>query len=153
MFHLYVSTILERDLNKLKEEIHQYNNQDDLWKVVPGIANSGGNLILHLVGNLRHFIGAVLGNTGYVRNRDLEFSTKNTSVAELDAMIEITIVEITTTLQQLDPLVLGKEFPKEVGGMKRDTAYILLHLLAHFSYHLGQVNYHRRIISIPSRQL
>ena len=151
MFHLYISSILERDLNKLREELHQYKSPDDLWKVVPGIANCGGNLILHLAGNLRHFIGAELGNSGYIRQRDLEFSTKNISVSELDELITTTTRETTQALQQLDPAILSKEFPKEVGGMKRDTAYILLHLLAHFSYHLGQINYHRRIISTQEK--
>jgi uncharacterized damage-inducible protein DinB len=147
MFHLYVSSILERDLNKLREELHAYKTSEDLWKVIPGIANSAGNLVLHLAGNLRHFIGAELGKTVYIRQRELEFSTKHVAVAELDELISITTRETTEALRQLDPAVLSKEFPKEVGGMKRDTAYILLHLLAHFSYHLGQINYHRRIIS------
>ena len=54
-----------------------YKNEEDVWKIKEGISNSAGNLTLHLLGNLNHFIGATLGNTGYVRERDKEFSLKN----------------------------------------------------------------------------
>src|SRR5688500_18369221 len=106
MFHLYVKELFERDLKKLKEELKLYN-QEDLWKIAPGTANSGGNLILHLAGNLRHFIGAVLGNTGYIRQRDLEFSEKNVSKSDLEALIDITIQEVNDTLSKLDTAVLN----------------------------------------------
>jgi uncharacterized damage-inducible protein DinB len=151
MLHLYVQSLLERDISKLREELKLYINGDDIWITAPGTSNSAGNLTLHLAGNLRHFIGAVLGGTGYVRDRDSEFSTKNMAIKELDALLEVTLKEITPVLRQLDPEVLSKEFPKEVGGIKRDTAYVLLHLAGHLSYHLGQVNYHRRILSSLKR--
>ena len=151
MFHLDVMALYERELKKLKEELNLYNNQEDLWKLVPGTANSAGNLILHLVGNLRHFIGAVLGNTGYVRQRDQEFSDKNVDKRDLEALIDVTILEVNATLSKLDPAVLTQDFPKEIGGVKRDTMFVMLHLLAHLNYHLGQVNYHRRFISSPER--
>ena len=151
MLNTDVLTILERDLNKLKDELRQYRNADDLWAIAPGTTNSAGNLALHLAGNLRHFIGAVLGHTGYIRDRESEFTLKNIPVEELIRLIDTTINEITPALNNLEPDKLNAEFPKEVGGMKRDTSFVLLHLLGHFSYHLGQVNYHRRIISSAGR--
>jgi Protein of unknown function (DUF1572) len=147
MIRLHLQTILERDLLKLKEELHQYSSPGTIWVVAPGISNCAGNLSLHIAGNLRHFIGAVLGKTGYVRDRDLEFTQKDVTLAQLDALIDTTIAEVTNTLKQLDPAILTSEFPKEVGGLKRDTLFVLLHLMSHLSYHLGQINYHRRIVS------
>jgi len=142
-----ISQILIRDLNKLKEELNLYPDNQSMWKVIPGTSNTGGNLSLHLAGNLRHFIGAVLGNTGYIRERDLEFSTKDVELKELISQIDITISEVNNALENLDPAVLSQEFPKEIGGMKRDTGFVLLHLMSHLSYHLGQINYHRRIVT------
>ena len=66
--------LFKRDLGKLKEEVDSYQNEANLWIVTNDVSNSAGNLCLHLVGNLNHFIGAVLGDSGYVRQRDLEFS-------------------------------------------------------------------------------
>ena len=147
MINQHISQIIQRDLSKAKDELHLYTNQDTIWKVVPGISNSAGNLCLHLVGNLRHFIGAELGHTGYVRNRDLEFSQKEVDLKELDALIDITLAEVGKALEQMDHTTLSKEFPKDIGGVKRDTLFVLLHLLSHLNYHLGQSNYHRRIVS------
>lgn len=142
-----ISEIIQRDLNKVKEELRQYNNTSDLWRVVPGISNSGGNLCLHLAGNLRHFIGAELGNTGYVRERDLEFSHKDLDSGFLIDLTDITLAEVSSTLNQLDSARLTDSFPKEFAGIRRDTQYVLLHLMSHLAYHLGQINYHRRIVS------
>lgn len=114
---------------------------------MPGISNSAGNLSHHLAGNLRHFIGAVLGNTGYIRDRELEFSSQHANVKLLQALIDSTISEITPVLDQLDTEKLSEEFPKEISGIKRDTLFVLFHLITHLSCHLGQINYHRRMIS------
>ncbi|MDQ3051010.1 MAG: DinB family protein [Bacteroidota bacterium] len=143
----HISEIIQRDLNKIKEELLQYKNSRDLWYVIPGISNSGGNLCLHLAGNLRHFIGAVLGNSGYSRERELEFSQKDLDMDFLIQLIDTTMVEVKSTLEQLDPGRLPEAFPKDIGGINRDTHYALLHLMSHLGYHLGQINYHRRIIS------
>ncbi|HEY4797796.1 MAG TPA: DUF1572 family protein [Bacteroidia bacterium] len=135
-----------RDLNKLKEEIASYKNENDLWVVKGDINNSAGNLALHLTGNLKHFIGALLGNTGYVRNRDKEFADKNiprpTLLKEIDDMISI----LEKTLSGIKEEDLGKEYPAPFLGEKRTIGYLLLTLLMHLNYHLGQINYHRRLI-------
>ena len=141
-----IVSLFERDLNKLIEEINLYNNEEDVWKIKEGISNSGGNLTLHLIGNLNHFIGATLGNTGYVRERDKEFSLKNISRVQLTEDLRNTIGVIKNTLPNLSADDLEKDFPVSIGNKTSSTAYVLLHLLAHLSYHLGQVNYHRRLI-------
>jgi len=139
--------IFERDLNKLKDEIKLYKDEKSLWIVKDGVINSAGNLCLHLIGNLNHFIGATLGNSGYVRTRDEEFSAKNISRKELISEIENAIVVVNKTLQKLSNEDFEKDFPLEKHGKIVKTNFMLLHLLTHFNYHLGQINYHRRLIN------
>lgn len=138
--------LLLRDLSKFQEEIGLYDSQELLWKTVDGISNSAGNLALHVAGNLQHFIGATLGNTGYVRQRELEFSQKNLSATDVIAELEKAKFAVKTTLENLDEAVLQKPFPIDVFKQGMSTEMFLLHLLTHTSYHLGQVNYHRRMI-------
>lgn len=136
---------IERDLLKLKEELNQYNNENDMWLVKGHISNSAGNLSLHLLGNLNHFIGATIGNTGYVRQRDLEFSTQNTPRAEILAGIDNVIGVVKAALAGLTDADYAKEFPLKMQDRTLTTEQMLFHLLTHLSYHLGQINYHRRL--------
>lgn len=141
-----LKSLYTRDLNKLRTEILSYNNEKAIWSVDKNISNSAGNLCLHLVGNLNHFIGTVLGNSGYVRNRDLEFSLKNIPRPELIEKIDRTLDIVTKTLDKLDEDDLKKEYPLVVFESKMSTEYFLIHLLSHLDYHLGQINYHRRLL-------
>lgn len=138
--------LFDRDLKRLRNEIEQYNNETDIWKIEVQINNSAGNLCLHLVGNLNTYIGKELGNTGYVRNRELEFSLKNVPIQELLEKIDNTIEMIDQVLDHLDQALLEKEYPILVFEQKTTTEYFLIHLTTHLSYHLGQINYHRRLI-------
>ncbi|UKB84017.1 DUF1572 domain-containing protein [Chryseobacterium sp. MEBOG06] len=141
-----LKSLYNRDLNKLKTEIEAYQNEENLWKTDKNIANSAGNLCLHLVGNLNHFIGTHLGNTGYVRHRELEFSLKDVPRKELIEKIRATAVVIETALSQLSEDDLKKEYPLVVFEDIMTTDYFLIHLIAHLDYHLGQINYHRRLL-------
>jgi len=138
--------LFQRDLEKLKQEIVSYRDESNLWKVEKDIANSAGNLCLHLVGNLNAYIGAVIGNTGYIRQRDLEFSQKNIPKDQLVKMIEDTIIVVANGLDELKEEDLEKEYPLLVFKEKTSTGYFLIHLAVHLGYHLGQVNYHRRLL-------
>lgn len=138
--------LYSRDLLKLKEELELYSNEDNIWRVDRNILNTAGNLTLHLVGNLNTYIGAELGNTGYIRNRPEEFSLKNIPRQELISKIERTIEILDTTLDALTEDQLKSEYPQVVAGNKVSTEYFLVHLATHLSYHLGQVNYHRRLL-------
>ena len=138
--------IFQRDLEKLKQEIISYNNESNLWRIEKGIANSAGNLCLHLVGNLNTYIGAEIGKTGYVRDRDREFSQKNIPRDELVKMIEDTITVVANGLNKLKQEDLEKEYPLLIFKEKTSTGYFLIHLAVHLGYHLGQVNYHRRLL-------
>jgi uncharacterized damage-inducible protein DinB len=138
--------IFERDLKKLKDELSLYKDEKSLWIVKNEISNSAGNLCLHLMGNLNHFIGATLGNSGYVRNRENEFSAKNIPAKDLINDIDNTIRIVKQTLEQLSIEDFEKDFPVQKHDKIVKTDSMLLHLLTHFNYHLGQINYHRRLI-------
>jgi uncharacterized damage-inducible protein DinB len=141
-----LSALFTRDLNKLKTEIAAYKNEAVIWKVQEGITNSAGNLCLHLVGNLNGFIGSELGNSGHVRQRDLEFSLKNIPREELIEKIEATITVVKQVVEQLTDEQLNSEYSLLVFKEKTTTQYFLVHLAMHLTYHLGQINYHRRLL-------
>ena len=138
--------LFTRDLTALQTEIESYTNDSTLWLVTEDISNSAGNLCLHLVGNLNHFIGAALGNSGYVRQRDLEFSLKDVPKAELIEHVEATKNIIISVLDQLSEEDLQKEYIHRVFKEPMTTDYFLMHLSTHLAYHLGQINYHRRLL-------
>ncbi|HPH45533.1 MAG TPA: DUF1572 family protein [Chryseolinea sp.] len=135
-----------RDLNKLKQELESYKDETNIWKIDKEIANTTGNLCLHLVGNLNTYIGATLGQSGYLRNRDAEFSLKNVPRKELIEKVEATIEMIQKVMPTVSEVSLSQEYPMLVLAEKTSTEYFLVHLAAHLGYHLGQVNYHRRLL-------
>lgn len=138
--------LFSRDLEKLKKEISSYKNEKRIWYTEKEIPNSAGNLCLHLAGNLNTYIGAELGNSGYIRHRDLEFSLKDMTQQELIEKIETTIAVVDSTLSKMKEEQLKDEFPVLVFKEKTSTEYMLIHLATHLGYHLGQVNYHRRLL-------
>jgi uncharacterized damage-inducible protein DinB len=140
-----VKKLFRRDLEKLKQEIVLYHREADLWTVEKGIANSAGNLCLHLIGNLNTYIGKELGGMDYVRNRDLEFSQKDIPRATLLTSIDETTGVIEKALDNITNEQLEAEYPIIVFADKMTTGFFLVHLTAHLSYHLGQINYHRRL--------
>jgi len=147
MFSGWLIEMLEKDLGKLKNEINQYADEKDLWIVKEGILNSAGNLCLHILGNLNHVIGHVIGGTDYKRNRDLEFSEKNVPRSELNKKIDGVIELVKTYLPKLSDADFGKMYPDKVGGKERQYGFVLIYFSNHFNYHLGQINYHRRLIA------
>ncbi|MBX7054981.1 MAG: DinB family protein [Pyrinomonadaceae bacterium] len=142
-----LAEIFERDLVKLRTEVEHYPHERDLWKVSGAIPNSAGNLTLHLVGNLKHFVGAVLGGFEYVRDRDLEFADADVPRDQLIAAIDETRVVVKTALGKLTPADLSAEYPINVFGHPMTTEFFIVHLATHLDYHLGQINYHRRLLA------
>ncbi|MDZ4715774.1 MAG: DUF1572 family protein [Cytophagales bacterium] len=143
-----LQTIFIRDLDKLADEIRQYPDEASVWKLSGAINNSGGNLCLHLCGNLQHFIGTVLGKSGYVRNRDAEFASRDIPRSTLLQSIDETKTAISKAMPTLTAEQLQAPYPQEVLGKSVTTIYFLIHLSAHLGYHLGQVNYHRRLLAV-----
>lgn len=138
--------LYKRDIEKLINEFKQYPTDEAMWKVSSGITNSAGNLGLHLIGSLNHFIGATLGNTGYVRNRDAEFSEKKKTRAEIIDELNAAVKVVEQTFSNLSEEDLNKPFPFEFAGKQSCRFYLML-FLGHLNYHLGQVSYHRRILA------
>lgn len=141
-----LNAIFKRELLKLKTEIESYKHESNLWRIEKNIANSGGNLCLHLIGNLNTYIGATLGQSGYVRNRDAEFTLKNIPREELIKKIEATALVIDKVLPTITQEQLDKEYPMIVLKESTSTEFFLVHLATHLTYHLGQINYHRRLV-------
>jgi uncharacterized damage-inducible protein DinB len=141
-----LAELYERDLNKLKAEIEQYSDEADIWRVMGEIANPAGVLCLHIAGNLRHFFGAVLGVSDYVRDRDAEFASRGIARDELLAEVDAALADVRATLGKLSDGDFDKTYPLEVFGKPMKTGYFLTHLTTHLNYHLGQINYHRRLV-------
>jgi len=148
MFNQVLITLYKRNLLKLQDELNAYADESNIWQIRDGISNSAGNLTLHLVGNLNHFIGAVLGESGYVRERDKEFSLKNIPRHEIIRSIDTTIAIIQFALSKISDEDMNRPYPETLPILKDDNSirFMLVHLTVHLSYHLGQINYHRRLI-------
>jgi uncharacterized damage-inducible protein DinB len=138
--------LFNRDLLRLKNEIVSFKNQHAIWQIDHEIFNSAGNLTLHLIGNLNTYIGAEFGKTNYTRDRPLEFSLKNIPQEELISMIEQTRIVVKDALEKIQNEDLKKEYPILVFEQPCTCEYLLVHLTTHLSYHLGQINYHRRLM-------
>ena len=138
--------LFKRDLDKLINEVKAYEKEEHLWKVDGNISNSAGNLTLHIAGNLKHFIGAILGNSSYIRKRDEEFERKDVKRTELLEEIKETKKVVLATLEDLTENDLEALYP--VNHLKKEmtTLFFLQHLYGHLHYHLGQINYHRRLL-------
>jgi uncharacterized damage-inducible protein DinB len=139
--------LFHRDLRCFAREVALFPDDASLWRTAPGLANSAGNLALHVAGNLRHFVGAVLGGTGYLRQRELEFTQREGTRAEVAAKLERAALEVEAGLKGLTEAALALPFPVAVGGHRPATGRLLLHLSAHLAFHLGQAGYLRRILT------
>jgi hypothetical protein len=142
-----IASILDRDLRALRREVEAYGDERELWRAVPGITNVAGTLVLHLTGNLQHYIGARLGGTGYVRDRAAEFARRDVTRGELLGEIEAARAAVKAGLANLSEAQLSADYPEAVGGSRLATGEYLVHLTTHFAYHLGQVDYHRRVVT------
>lgn len=142
-----VAAILDRDLRALRREVEAYPDERALWRAVSGMPNVAGTLVLHLTGNLQHYLGARLGGTPYVRDRAAEFARRDVARVELLREIEAARGAVKAGMSRLSESQLGAEYPEPVGGSRVATGEYLIHLATHFAYHLGQVDYHRRAVT------
>jgi uncharacterized damage-inducible protein DinB len=149
----YLSNLITRELRALSREIQSFPDDDALWRTPPGVTNSTGTLALHLVGNLQHYLGATLGGTSYRRDRPGEFSRRGLSREELAREVDQAIAAVDETLPKVTADMLEADFPEGVGGQTLRTEEFLLHLATHLAYHLGQLDYHRRLVTGESGQI
>ncbi len=141
-------SLFDRDIKKLQAEIEAYTSDSALWQYQHDIKNSGGNLCLHLIGNLNTYIGNGLANANYIRDRDREFAVKNIPKSELLYMLDKTRAIVNAGLNRIGEADLSADFPMIIWENKTNMAYTLMHLHSHLNYHLGQVNYHRRLLDV-----
>lgn len=137
-----------RDLNRLIDELKSYHDEDAIWEVLPGTINSAGNLVQHLIGNLKTYIGNPFGNLRYVRDREAEFAARLFTRDEMVQTLEELIETVAFSLSKIPDDAMDAVYPREILSIHPDQTieYVLVHLAAHLSYHLGQINYQRRFI-------
>jgi hypothetical protein len=139
-----LSALFARDLARLRREIAQFPDDATLWEKVPGVNNPAGNLILHLEGNLREYVGHQMGGVAYQRDRPFEFSGTGLTRADLTDRVAPLQSRVPDLIASFSSVLLDTESGHPEHGSNRS---FLLHLYGHFSYHLGQINYIRRIVS------
>lgn len=142
-----IRPFLLRELRTLRRELEAYPDERLLWALPPGLPNSAGTLALHLAGNLRHYVGALLGGTGYIRNRDEEFAARDVSRAVILEQISEAEAAVGATLSRLSEEQMSQPFPEPIRDQHLQTGELLIQLAVHLGYHLGQVSYHRRLVT------
>lgn len=142
-----VEAMLLRELAAVRRSVEAYPDDRSLWALPAGLPNAGGTLVLHVAGNLQHYVGARLGGTGYRRDRDAEFSRRDVPRAALLEEIDAASAAVERTLRTLPESALSRPYPEPVAGLVPTTGDFLVHLAAHLAYHLGQLDYHRRVVT------
>jgi uncharacterized damage-inducible protein DinB len=142
-----LKTVIARELRALAREVQAYPDDASVWRTLPGISNSAGTLVLHLAGNIQYYIGTKLGGGGYVRDRQAEFARRDVPRRELLAEIDRAIAAVEGTLPRVSDQTMAADFPEPVGGKTLRTGEFLLHLATHLGWHLGQLDYHRRMVT------
>jgi hypothetical protein len=142
-----ISMVLLRELEGFEREIMMFSDDSSPWLTLPGVSNSAGNLAMHVAGNLQHYVGAVLGGTGYVRDRELEFARRSGTRGMVIAELRRAADAVRSVLPQVNEAVLDSDFPEAVMGMHVRTQVFLIHLCAHAGFHLGQAGYLRRALT------
>lgn len=142
-----IALSLVRELEGFKRELAHFPDDEGVWSTLPGITNAAGNLALHVAGNLQYFIGTVLGGTGYVRNRDLEFGQRSGPRENIYVELDAAIAVVRRVLPSITSERLDQQFPELVMGIKFRTSTFLVHLCAHSGFHLGQAGYLRRALT------
>lgn len=143
----WLAGVMRRDLAGFRRTLDAYPDDASPWQPVPGPVNVTGTLVLHVTGNLQHFIGTVLGHTGYVRDRDAEFAARDLTRSELHPHLDATSAVVTAVLPALSESDFAAPYPVTLRNTRVSTGDFLLHLASHLGYHLGQADYHRRVVT------
>ena len=146
-----LSILLLRELATFEREMALFPDDESIWKTTRGMANPAGNLALHVAGNLQHFVGAVLGGTGYRRNRELEFSRRTGTRGDVAAELQAAASVVRQVLPGLPEERLAAIYPETLNGHALRTDRFLMHLCVHAGYHLGQAASVRRVLTGDDR--
>lgn len=141
-----LAALFRRDLTRLVQEL-EATPQEHLWSTLPGTGNSVGNLAMHLEGNLREYIGRQLGKVAYRRERPREFSSRDVAKEELMRRLREVESLIPAILAGLEAEAWEAVYPEKIFGVPLSTQQTVLSLYAHLNYHLGQIDYLRRILT------
>ena len=142
-----LAAIISRELQAIERELNAYHTEEQVWQIPSGLPNSAGTLALHAAGNLQHFVGAVLGGSSYVRDRDAEFNRRDVARAELIEDLHRAATSVRETLERIDRATLEGTYPLPVANRRLVTSDFLTHLATHLAYHVGQLDFHRRIVT------
>ena len=140
-----MTTLLIREIDGFARELALFPDDESIWKTLPGVTNSAGNLAMHVAGNLQHYVGEVLGGSLYQRNRDLEFNGKSGTRSEIMAELTRASNVVRDVLTSMPEARLSDTYPEAVMGLRFNTVEFLMHLCVHAGFHLGQAGYLRRI--------
>ena len=140
------AALFTRDLTRLARQLDAFDDAH-LWQVLPGVTNSAGNLMLHLNGNLREYIGRQIGGVEYARDRPREFGATGVPREVLAAELAGLKALIPRVLEAVMPERWDEPFPENVLGTPLTHGHFVIHLYGHFNYHLGQIDYLRRALS------
>jgi len=142
-----VAGLITRELRTVQRELEAYPDEAQIWQSHPSLPNTGGTLALHAAGNLLHFFGAVYCNTGYVRNREAEFGRRDVPRAELLRSLDEAVDAVQRTCATMTEAQWDEWYPLPVANRRLRTDEFLIHLATHVAYHLGQMDYHRRLVT------
>ncbi len=142
-----LAALFSRDLTRLIQELQAFQSDEVLWQRAPGVKNSAGNLVLHLEGNLREYIGRQLGNLAYSRVREREFQLTAVSRDDLIRRMEQVRDLVATVVSRLSEGDLAAPYPEALLETPVSSLDFLVHLHGHLNYHLGQIDYLRRILT------
>lgn len=142
-----LETLYLREVSTLERELDLYPDDSSIWKELPGLPNPAGTLFLHIAGSLQYFLGAVLGNSGYVRDRAAEFGKRGVPRSELRLELGGVKLGVAAGFANLTEEMLEQVFPVQYADAKLSTQLTLLQFLSHLAYHLGQIDYHRRMVT------
>lgn len=144
-----INTVIIRDFTRYyqdaKEKIHSLVeplSDEQIWTRPYPYGNSIGHLLLHLTGNLSYYIGAEIGQTGYVRNRPLEFTDparypKELLLQSFDAAIAVVLAALQTQREDDWQAAYTAKGMEDAG----DRLTIFLRCAGHLSHHTGQMMY------------
>lgn len=141
-------TALIEILEKMRDEVRSLSeplSEADFWKKPLDPGNSVGHLVLHLTGNLNHFVGAQLGGSGYVREREREFTeTQPPSKKDTLGKLDEAVATFRRVVEGLSAEQLAAPHPETRFGV---VLKALTYLLTHFALHRGQMSYIVRLLS------
>jgi uncharacterized damage-inducible protein DinB len=133
-YYEYVSTQVHKWVDSL--------SQEQFWRNPYGYGNSVGHLVLHLTGNLSYYIGAQIAETGYVRNRDLEFTEmRKLPKDEVLKKFDEAVAMVTATIREQGPEDWMKAYSGEREPEAKERFMIFLRCAGHAYHHVGQIVY------------